>query len=173
MPISRPESSEYHEFYETYVSKVDAAGGVLEQLEAQIAETLSMLADLDEERARHRYQPDKWSVKEMLGHLIDAERVFGYRAMCIARGERASLPGMEADDYVAGARFDDRALASLLEEFEHLRRATIAFFASLDNDELQRVGVANQVEVSVGALVFIIAGHHAHHLGVLRERYRS
>lgn len=172
MPISRPEPNEYHEFYETYVSKV-ARDGALERLETQIDETLSLLSGLDDERARHRYAPDKWSVKELLGHLIDTERVFAYRAMCIARGERASLPGMEQDDYVAGAGFDDRPLASLLEEYEHQRRSTLALFASLDEGALARVGVANDSKISVRALAFIIAGHEAHHLGVLRERYLS
>jgi hypothetical protein len=171
MPISRPAPSEYDDYYEGYVSKVDGGGGALEQLEAQITATRSMLSGLDDERARHRYQPGKWSVKEVLGHLVDTERVFSYRAMCIARGERASLPGMEQDDYVAGGRFDDRGLASLLEEFEHQRRATIALFASLDAESLHRTGVANNSTISVRALAFIIAGHHAHHLGVLSARY--
>ena len=171
MAIERPQPSEYHEYYETYVGKIAAQGDLLVQLEDQIEETLSLVVGLDDDGARHRYAPGKWSVKEVLGHLIDSERVFAYRAMCIARGERASLPGMEQDDYVAEGRFDERPLASLLEEFEHLRRATIALFASLGADHLTRVGIANETKVSVRGLAFIIAGHQRHHLDVLRGRY--
>ena len=152
MMIERPEPSEYHEYYETYVGRVAAGGDLLAQLEAQIEETLALVGGLDDDGARHRYAPGKWSVKELLGHLIDSERVFAYRAMCIARGERAPLPGMEQDDYVAGGRFDERPLASLLEAFEHLRRATIALVASLGADDLTRVGIANGTEVSVRGL---------------------
>lgn len=169
MPIERPAASEYDPYYEAYISKVDDE--VLDQLEAQIGATRAALSGLSDEDGLRRYEPGKWSIKEVLGHLIDGERVFAYRAMCIARGERAPLPGMEQGDYVAGGEFDRRALADLLDELEHLRRSTLALFGGLEDAAWKRTGVANGVAVSVRALAFIIAGHHAHHLRVLRERY--
>ncbi len=170
MSMSRPEPSEYNEYYETYVSKVEGNSG-LEQLESQISDVLSALSGLDDERARYRYEPGKWSIKELLGHMVDTERVFAYRAMCLARGEKAPLPGMDQDDYVTGTNFDARSLSSLLEEYEYQRRSTLALLSSLSEEEASRAGVASDVPVSVRALAYIIAGHEAHHLGVLRERY--
>lgn len=170
MPARRPDSTEYDAYYTDYVAKVES-DRVLEVLEAQLGETRGLLGDLDEAAGNGRYAPGKWSLKELLGHLIDGERVFAYRALAIARGDRASLPGMDQDDYVAAAGFDRLPLTALVDEFEHVRRSTLALLSGLDDDAWGRSGIANGVSVTVRALAFIIAGHQAHHLGVVRDRY--
>ena len=170
MTIGRPEASEYDPYYETYVSKVEGSG-VVEELEAQIEQVEDALANLDDEAALFRYEPGKWSIKEMVGHLIDTERVFAYRALCIARGESESLPGMDHEAYLGNAASEARPIRELVTELRHVRRSTVLLFQGLPTDTWRRVGVANGVEISVRALAFVIAGHLAHHLGVLRERY--
>lgn len=170
MQARRPDSTEYDAYYTDYVAKVES-DRVLDVLEAQLDETRGLLGELDDAAGNGRYAPGKWSLKEVLGHLIDSERVFAYRALAIARGDRASLPGMDQDDYVAAAGFDRRPLAELVEEFEHVRRSTLALLSGLDDDAWGRSGIANGVSVTVRALAFIIAGHQAHHLGVVRDRY--
>jgi hypothetical protein len=167
---ARPESNEYAPYYEKYISLVPE-GGVVETLERQLEETLALLGGVSEEKAASRYEPGKWSVKEVVGHLIDAERIFAYRALAIARGDRARLPGMEQDEYMASANFDARTLVDLLDEFAHVRRANIHMFRALDADAWTRRGVASENEVTVRAIAHIIAGHEAHHVRILRERY--
>ena len=169
---ARPEPEEYPPYAEGYVSLV-AAGDVLETLGRQVEETTALLARIPEERAGEGYEPGKWSVKELVGHMIDAERVFAYRALCIARGETASLPGMEQDDYVAHANSNARTLADLISEFTHVRASTLDLLRHLDEQAWLRRGVANGKPASVRALAHIIAGHERHHLNVLSTRYLS
>src|SRR5215212_5183304 len=116
-PAGRPEPNEYASYYERYISRVPDAD-LIGTLERQGAETLALLRALPEERGAHRYEPEKWSVKQVVGHMSDGERVFSYRALAIARGDRAALPGMDQEEYMAGVDFDARTLASLLDEFE-------------------------------------------------------
>lgn len=168
--IGRPEPQEYAPFYAGYVAKV-IGDDPLVPLREQRDGALALLRGLGEERGDHRYAPGKWSVKELLGHVVDTERVFAYRALCIARGEAQNLPGFDQDTYVAAARFDQRRLASLVEEYESVRQATLTLFASFTETEWRREGTANGRDVSVRALAFITAGHEAHHLGILRDRY--
>jgi hypothetical protein len=167
---ARPEADEYAPFYEGYVSLVPD-GDVLETLRGQSDEVSALLAGIDEERGAYAYAPGKWSIKQVVGHLIDTERVFSYRAMAVARGERQPLPGMDQDEYMAGADFDVRTLADLAEEFAHLRRANLLMLRGLSEEAWSRRGVANGCEVTVRALAYIIAGHAAHHVQVLRTRY--
>jgi hypothetical protein len=129
------------------------------------------LAGVRGEAERFRYAEGKWSIREVVGHVIDAERVFGYRALCIARGETASLPSFDENEYVANASFDHCTLEELLEEFVQVREGHLAFFRHLSKEAWTRSGVANASPVSVRALAFILAGHPRHHLAVLRERY--
>jgi uncharacterized damage-inducible protein DinB len=167
---ARPEANEYAPYYEKYVSLVpdaDIAGTLARQNE----ETLALLGTVAEERAGFRYEPGKWSIKQVVGHLIDAERIFAYRALAIARGERQALPGMEQDEYMARADFDARTLADLTEEFAHVRRANVLMLRGLDAEAWSRRGVASDNEVTVRALAYIIAGHEAHHVQILRARY--
>ena len=169
-PAGRPEPTEYASYYEKYVSKVPDAD-LIETLERQGAETLALLRALPEERGGHRYEPGKWSVKQVVGHMSDGERLFSYRALAIARGDRAPLPGMEQEEWMAGVDFDARTLADLLDEFEAVRASTLHLLRHLSPEAWARRGIASDNEVTVRALAYIIAGHEAHHVGVLKERY--
>ncbi len=166
----RPGADEFAAFYRGYVEAVPA-GDILEILSRNLDETLATLRGLDEERAGFRYAPGKWSLREVLGHIVDSERVFAYRALRIARDDATPLPGFDQDDYVRAAGFERRPFPGLLGEFEHLRRANLHLFAGFGEEELGRRGTANEQPISVRALLFILAGHERHHLGVLRERY--
>jgi uncharacterized damage-inducible protein DinB len=146
-------------------------GDIIETLEQQIESSLSLLRTISPDKANFRYAPDKWSVKQLLGHMIDAERIISYRALCFARNDQTPLPGYEQNDYVRNADFDSRNLAEMAEEFATVRRATIQLFRPLNETEWLRRGTANENEISVRALAYIIAGHELHHMGVLRSRY--
>jgi uncharacterized damage-inducible protein DinB len=167
---ARPEPGEYASFYETYISKVKG-NNILSILEAQRLQTAQLFAAHSERDGNFRYAPDKWTVKEALGHVTDSERIFVYRALRIARGDQTPLPGFEQDDYVRGGNFSERTLADLAEEFVAVRASTIAFFKSLPKEAWTRRGVANKNEVTVRALAFIVAGHELHHRLILEERY--
>jgi hypothetical protein len=167
---ARPAQDEYAAYYEKYVSLVPA-GDVVETLRRQLDETLALLGGIGEERADSRYAPEKWSIKELVGHVIDAERIFAYRALRIARGDQTPLPGFEQDDYIATGNFGARTLADLSEEFALVRRSTIELLRHLDEAAWLRRGTASDNEVSVRALAHILAGHEAHHVRILRERY--
>ena len=167
---ARPEPNEYASYYEKYVSLVPDAD-LVETLERQGAETLALLRGLDEEQGAHRYEAGKWSVKQLVGHVNDAERIFSYRALAIGRGDRQPLPGMDQEEYMAGVDFDARTLASLADEFESVRAATLQLLRHLSPEAWARRGTASDNEVTVRALAYIIAGHEAHHVRILRERY--
>jgi uncharacterized damage-inducible protein DinB len=169
-PIARPLADEYIPYYGKYISLVPE-GDLVETLRKQIAETLSLLRTIPEERASHRYAAGKWSIKEVVGHMADVERIMAYRALRIARADATPLPGFDENAYVPAANFDARPLASLAHEFGEVRRATIAFFETVDPDAAARRGWANNNEISARALAYIIAGHERHHVGILRERY--
>ncbi len=166
----RPEANEYAPYYEKYVSLVPDAD-LVETLERQGAETLALLRGLSEEKGAHRYEPGKWSVKQLVGHVNDGERIFAYRALAFARGDTQPLPGMEQDEWMAAVDFDARTLSSLIDEFESVRASTIHLFRHLSNEAWARRGTASGNEVTVRALAYVIAGHEAHHVRILRERY--
>lgn len=170
MKIERPAPGEYASFFERYLARVPEPDA-LPLLERQPAEFRALLGPLSAERAGFRYAPGKWSIRELLGHLTDTERVFGYRAMCIARGETAPLPGFEENDYAANAGHDRYALADLLAEFEMLRGSNASMLAHCDEAALRRVGNANGGPISARALAYIMVGHARHHLGVLAAKY--
>ena len=167
---ARPAPSEYAPYYEKYVALVPD-GEIVETLERQGQETLALLHSLSEEQAGGAYAEGKWSVKQVVGHVIDAERVFAYRALRFARGDRTPLPGFEQDDFMRGVNFDARTLSSLIDEFEAVRSATLHLLRHLSPEAWARRGTASDNEVTVRALAYIIAGHEAHHVRVLRERY--
>ncbi|SRR6266849_5051783 len=167
---ARPEPGEYAPFYETYISKVKGSD-ILGILEAQRLQMAQLFAARSERDGNFRYAPGKWTVKEVLGHVTDAERIFTYRALRIARGDQTPLASFEQDDYVRGGNFAERTLADLAEEFGLVRAASIALFRSLQREAWQRRGVANEKEVTVRALAFIVAGHELHHRLILEERY--
>jgi len=172
LTISRPEETEYLPYYERYVSLVPG-DNILEVLGNQLDETLALLRSVPETRAGFRYAEGKWSVKELVGHMIDTERIFAYRALRFARNDRTPLPGYEQDDYIRNASFDACTLADLAAEFESVRRSTLFLFKHLDTDAWMRKGLASEAEVSVRALAYIIAGHELHHREILRDRYLS
>ncbi|HYD52468.1 MAG TPA: DinB family protein [Gemmatimonadaceae bacterium] len=171
MPITtRPAETEYAPFYAGYVARVPD-GDVVDLLRAQLGETLALLRAVPEERGGYRYGEGKWSIKEVVGHMADTERIMCYRALRVARGDRTPLPGFDEKEYVKHAGFDRRSLASLLAEFEQVRIASIAFFETLTPEDQARVGVANDRDVTARALAYIVAGHERHHVAILRERY--
>ena len=170
MTQNRPQASEYAPYYEKYIAMVPD-GEIEETLEAQLRETKLLLGSVSEKGAEFRYAEAKWSVKEVLGHISDTERILAYRMLRIARGDQTPLAGFEQDDYVKAGNFSARSLAELLEEFTAVRRASIVLLRSFDAAAWLRRGVANQKEVSVRALAFILAGHERHHRQVLQERY--
>ncbi|HEV2765166.1 MAG TPA: DinB family protein [Pyrinomonadaceae bacterium] len=168
--IGRPDETEYLPYYGRYVALVPD-GPVLDVLRAQLDDTLALLRSVPESREQFRYAPGKWSVRELVGHLIDSERIFAYRALRFARDDRTPLPGYEENDYVAHANFDAIPLAHLAAEFRSVRDSTLFLFQHLDPAAWARRGLANDAEVTVRALAHIIAGHELHHRGILRERY--
>ena len=168
--VGRPSDGEYDPYYRPMIGLVPDQP-VLSVLDEQRYEIMGFLGSLDKATADYRYGPEKWSVKEVLGHVVDTERIFGARALCFARGEEKPLPPFEQDDYVRSAGFDRRSLASLSEEFEAVRRSTETLFEGFDESQWNRVGVANEVRMSVRAVAYIVAGHAAHHMAVIRERY--
>ncbi|MEM8993611.1 MAG: DinB family protein [Acidobacteriota bacterium] len=168
--LPRPDRSDCHDFYFTYIGKVPE-GDVLECLRSTLEETRDLLRTVSPEQETFAYAPEKWSVRELVGHMIDAERLFGFRAFWFARGAPEPLPGMDEKEFAAVSNAGKRPLGELLEEFSLLRRQHLALFAGFDADAWERSGVASGWSVRVGALPFIMAGHEIHHLGVLRERY--
>lgn len=171
MAVPRPRPGDYAPFYEPYVQAVPGDADVLFMLEAQEQEVRGIYGALSEARALHRYAEGKWSLKELLGHLADAERVFAYRAVCIARGETKALPGFDEDAYVATARFDAVPVDQLLQAFLDARRASLSLFRTLPEEAWNRIGNANGVAVACRCFPYFCAGHAAHHLKILRERY--
>jgi hypothetical protein len=173
MPASytiRPEASEYAPYYDTYVSKVPD-GDVIQLLSTQIDETMALLGDMPEKQAEYRYAPDKWNVKEVIGHMNDTERVFAYRALRFSRNDTTPLPGFEQKPFTEAANFSDRTLADLLDEFRTIRQTTIYLFKGMNENMMTHTGTASQAAISVRALAYLIAGHERHHVGILRARY--
>jgi uncharacterized damage-inducible protein DinB len=170
--MAKPNSDEYAPYYEKYVGLIPA-GDIIGTLNQQLEATSALLGTIAEAQADSRYAPGKWSIKELVGHMIDTERIFAYRAMRFARNDQAALLGFEQDDYVLNGDFAARALADLAAEFEHLRRSNIYFFQGLSEAAWARRGTASDAEVSVRALAHIIAGHEVHHVEILKSRYLS
>ena len=166
----RPAKSEFLPYFERYITLVPD-GDVLSTLTTQMSETQALLHGLPASVATYRYAPEKWSVNEVIGHLIDSERIFAARALRFARNDPAPLPGFEQDDYVRNSTFDAYPLSELASELEIVRQSTIFLFRHIDEQAWTRRGVANNAEVSVRALAYIIAGHELHHREVLRSRY--
>jgi len=168
--IPRPAPSEYAPHYAGYVNRV-SEGEVLDQLARQIEETRALLRDLPPSRAVHRYATGKWSVAEVVGHIADAERIFAYRALRIARGDATPLAPFDENAYTPAGSFDRRTLTDLVDELTAVRQATLALFRGMPGEAFERTGIASGRTVSVRALAFIIAGHELHHVAILRERY--
>ena len=169
--IDRPRADEHVEYFGRYISQVPENVDLISLLREQALETVAMLQGLTPAQADFAYAPGKWTVKQVIGHMIDCERIFAYRALCFARNDQSPLPAFDENAYVDNANFQERTLADLLEEFQVVRSATIHFAKNLDAASLSRVGIASRNPISVRALLYITAGHERHHVALFRERY--
>lgn len=170
MPISRPAADEFAPHYGTYIDETQGSDA-LPALQAQRESTAHFLATIPESRGGFRYAPGKWTLREVIGHLSDTERIFACRLLRFARGDETPLPGFDENQYVPAGAFEQRTLADVAREFMAVRDATLALVSSLDGPATLRRGVANGKRMSVRALAWVIAGHEVHHLRVIRERY--
>jgi len=168
--VARPQADEYAPYYDRYISMIQGED-ILNTLDQQRRQMMLLLSCRDEEEGDFRYAPEKWSAKEVLGHICDTERIFAYRALRISRADATPLEGFEQDDYVRNGPFAQRPVADMVEEFSAVRRATLSLFRVLDEAAWMRRGIANKNEVSVRALAYIIAGHELHHRRILEEKY--
>jgi uncharacterized damage-inducible protein DinB len=168
--MQRPTDTEYASFYARYVALVPESD-ILGVLEPQVEEIRRFLAPVSAEKESCRYAEGKWSIRQVIGHLVDGERIFGYRAFCLSRGEQAALPSFDENLYVAAARSDGVPLRELVDELALVRQSNLAVLRRLDPREWAQVGTASGKPVSVRALAWVMAGHPRHHLQVLRERY--
>jgi len=168
--IARPQPGEYAPYYDRYISLVQGED-ILDTLDQQRRQTMLLLSGRNDEDGDFRYAPDKWSAKEVLGHVCDTERIFAYRALRISRSDATPVEGFEQDDYVQNGPFAQRPLADLVEDFIAVRRATLSLLRNLDEAAWSRRGIANKNEVTVRALAYTIAGHELHHRRILEEKY--
>ena len=169
---ARPGADEYSPYFGRYIGRVADHENILEVLETQREDVLSQIGQVPETRGDYRYAPGKWTIKEVLGHLSDAERIFAYRALRMARGDTTPLPGFEEDDYVPPMEAATHTLAERLEEWDHVRLASLDLFRLLPPAAWTRRGMASDQPFSVRALAYVIAGHTRHHLETLRTRYQ-
>jgi hypothetical protein len=168
--MKRPEKNEYAEYYETYVSLVPDAD-IIASLEQQCDELVAVFDGLSDEKGHYAYADGKWTIKEVLGHLIDGERVFAYRALRFSRADSTPLAGFDQDPYIVHGNANSAKLSDLVNELILLRRANVLMFRNLTPSAWNRVGNASDADVSVRALAFILVGHITHHLNIVRERY--
>jgi len=168
--MNRPVETEYAPYYQSYVNQVNE-NDIIAVLRSELDDLDVLLDRVPNDKETYAYEEGKWTIRQVIGHLIDGERVFGYRAFCIARGEKQNLPGFEQDDYLQTAPYNNIDLEDLLSEMRLVRLSNIAMFRTLDEEAWQRVGIANNNGVTVRAIAFIMAGHVRHHMNVLRERY--
>ena len=168
--MNRPNETEYAPDFQGYVDQV-SENDIVHVLRGELDELDVLLGRVAPDKETLAYADGKWSIREIIGHLIDGERVFGYRALCIARGEKQNLPGFDQNDYMLTAPYNHIELEDLLSELRLVRLSNIAMFRSLDEEAWNRVGTANGNEITVRALAFIMGGHVRHHMNVLKERY--
>lgn len=164
-------AGEHNEYYNTYTKLVPEEKSIVENLAATFEKTMATFANISEERGNYRYAPEKWSIKGVLSHIIDTERVMSYRALCIARNDKTALPGFDQDVFANSFDANERTLESLLGEFKAVRLATIALFDSFSEEMLLRMGTASSFPCSTRALGCIIIGHELHHMNIVKERY--
>lgn len=169
---SRPTADALPEYYRAYIDRIPSeVVDVLPALRTQLRELIGLTGGLSEERQRFRYGPDKWSVREVVGHLLDTERVFQLRALWFARGAESALPGFDENRWAKASRAGDLPMGALLEEYAAVRESSVLLFRNLDLEALERRGEANGRSFQVGALAWFLLAHESHHLAILRERY--
>jgi Mycothiol maleylpyruvate isomerase N-terminal domain. len=170
IPAGRPDQSEYPPYFHSYVSLVPD-GDILDELTRQGQASIELLSSVPEEKGGFRYAPGKWSIKEALGHVIDAERIFSYRALRISRNDPTPLASFEQDTYIEFGPFSQCSLRELIDEFQVVRQSTLYLFRALDPSAWMRQGTVNNYTITVRALAYVTAGHAMHHMTILRERY--
>lgn len=168
--MNRPETNEYDPYYDTYISLVDG-NDVLPVLDAQPAEIRAIFSDMPEEKGTFAYTEGKWTIKEVLSHLIDGERMFAYRTLRVSRGDKTPIEGFEQDGYIENSNANNRSFAELLDEFDLQRRSNMLLFNNLSDEASKRIGTANEKEISVRAIIYCMAGHVRHHIRILHKRY--
>ncbi|WP_138753861.1 DinB family protein [Paenibacillus sinopodophylli] len=166
----RPSTEEYNAYYETYIGLVGEEN-VIDLLAAQLASTTELLSDIPEKQADYRYAEGKWTLKQVIGHISDTERVMSYRLLRAARGDRTALAGFDQDTFVDAASFQSWSLSQVIEDYIAVRKSTLTLLRGLSDEAWGRLGVANGGDVSARALAYIIAGHELHHLNIVREKY--
>lgn len=171
MSISFPSSKEYAPFYAGYIQQLSNVTDILQTLQQEGHRTYELFKAIPTEKQPYRYAEDKWSIKELLGHLIDVEQIMAYRALAFYRKESQSLTGFNEDAYVEAANFDAIPYEMLLQRYQATRAASLALFSTFEAEKTTRIGTANDVDLSVRALIYIIAGHEQHHIKILKERY--
>ena len=164
----KPAVDEFAEYYGKYIDLVPN-GSIVDNLNKQMTQTRDLLASLTEEQGNHRYQDGKWSIKEVVGHIIDCERIFAYRALRFARNDQTPLPGFDQNGFVASAGFESRKLADIAAEYSHVRQASLDLLEHLDDAAWERRGQANESEISVRALAWIMSGHELHHIAAIKS----
>ena len=169
--MDRPNANEFAPYYNTYVSLIE--GDVLPILDAQPGELASLMENVPEEKGSYAYADGKWTVNELLSHIIDGERMFAYRILRISRGDETPIEGFEQDGYIENSNANNRCIAELIGEFELCRKANMMMLNNLSDEASQRIGTASNNPVSVRALAYIMAGHVRHHQSILREKYLS
>lgn len=169
MFIQKPQPQDYPTFYTTYIDLIN--DDVIKELKNQSTTFYAFIKNIPPEKADYRYAEGKWSVKEVIGHVMEVERIMSYRALAISRGDQQPLPGMDENSYIAHSNYANQDLADMAEEFLYLRKANIYLFKSFSPEMLDRKGIANKHPITVAALIYIIAGHLDHHAQVLRDRY--
>jgi uncharacterized damage-inducible protein DinB len=163
-------NQEYSSFNATYINALEEVS-LIEGLEKGLSQMVSFISAIPVEKLEYQYAENKWTIKDILLHLIDAERIFGYRALRIGRGDKTPLVGFEENDYVPNAAANNRTLESLLEEYKFVRNATLCLFTNFSTEQLQYLGTASNHTISVRAIGFVISGHQNHHLRIIHERY--
>lgn len=166
----RPSSSEYNPYYETYIKKVKGKD-FIQSLKEQKFETLAVLSKLSDKEWNHKYAPEKWTVKEVMLHIMDTERIFAYRALRVARNDQTAMPGFDHNDYVPYYHAAQRLGSSIIKEYESIRNSTITLFENLNDEDFGRLGEASGSPISPLSLGYMIAGHEIHHIQLLHERY--
>jgi len=169
--IEFPSKSEYPIYAEMYMKLVNKDGSLIEQLKSSLERTKTLINNLSNEELEYRYEKNKWSIKEVLVHIIDDERIYGYRALSFARNDKTNLPGFEQDDYNANSDTSERTIENIIDEYESLRLSTIALFKGFSDKALKRLGIANGNQASVRASGYHILGHDLHHIKAIENLY--
>ena len=169
--IEKPKEGEFPQYAIIYIGLLPDDGLLLKHLQDNFIAIKELILSLPEEKLLYRYAKDKWTIKEILVHIIDDERIYAYRALRFARGDKTELPGFDQDDYALSSRANERSIENIFEEYEAVRSATIALFNGLPKDSFMRRGIANRNKATVRALAYHIAGHELHHINIIKEKY--